>query len=252
MIDLSHVTFNIPVRIDTQHRLENVSLIVDYLNHHFKTNIIVCEEDKEKKLEHLSSKCIYHYIKSDNAHFHRTRILNMMARMSPTPIIVNYDTDVLFKVSEYVNAANVINTNYGDVCFPYNGQFFDVPRSFYSTINQTKSLDCVNLSSCGLLSPSSVGGAIFWNKNKFIEIGMENENFKSWGFEDNERIARCRKLGLRIIRTPDVLYHMAHDKSINSGPHSHFYWDNKNECVKVESMSTEDLKSYIKTWSWVN
>lgn len=252
MIDLSNVTFNIPVRIDTQHRLENVNLVVDYLNHHFKTNIIVCEEDKEKKLENLSSKCTYHYIKSDNSHFHRTRILNLMAKMSQTSIIVNYDTDVLFKVSEYVNAANVIDTNYGDVCFPYNGRFYDVPRSFYASINETKSLDGINLSSCGLLTSSSVGGAIFWNKNKFMEIGMENENFKSWGFEDNERIARCRRLGLRIIRTPDILYHIEHSKSTNSGPHNHFYWENQRECAKVEAMTAEEIKQYIKTWSWVS
>ena len=53
-IDLKDCTFAIPVRIDSNDRMENLQLILMYLTHHFDTNIIVIENDKESKLENLT------------------------------------------------------------------------------------------------------------------------------------------------------------------------------------------------------
>lgn len=50
MIDLSDVTFTIPIRIDSQARLENFIIVLTYLLENFQTNIIILEDDSEQKI----------------------------------------------------------------------------------------------------------------------------------------------------------------------------------------------------------
>jgi hypothetical protein len=103
----------------------------------------------------------------------------------------------------------------------------------------------------GCYNPNSVGGAIFYNKNKFIEYGMENENFISWGFEDIERGFRANMLGLKIARVAGILYHLNHPTSDNSSNVRHkAYIDNNRELNRVQSMNKFELQQYIKTWTW--
>lgn len=46
----------------------------------------------------------------------------------------------------------------------------------------------------------AVGGAIFVQTNKYLQAGMENEDFYGWGLEDGERHYRWLSFGYRIYR----------------------------------------------------
>ncbi len=73
----------------------------------------------------------------------------------------------------------------------------------------------------------------------------------SWGFEDNERINRLKKLGHDFCRVPGILIHLDHERSINSVPENPFYRGNMMEFNKINHMSRLDLENYVKTWSWL-
>ena len=250
--DLKDVTFTIPVRFDTNDRVENVTLIVDYLNHHFDTNIIVMEEAKEQKFSFLSDKVKYHFVKTDDPNLHRTKCLNDMAKISTTPIIVNYDTDVLFKVPNYLGAADLIRNGSAEMVFPYEGPFMECARvPYFERIRGSLSVDGIEKEELHCNHPTSVGGSIFWSKSTFMKIGMENQNFKSWGFEDNERMSRASKLGVVIKRTSGILYHMSHQRLTDSTPKNDYYINNQREFNKVNSMSKNQLEEYITNWSWL-
>lgn len=249
--DLKDVTFNIPIRFDTQDRIENLTLIVNYLNYHFYTNIIVLEEAKEKKFQFISSKCNYIFKKSDDPNFHRTKCLNHMAKISETKIIVNYDADVLFNAESYKKSANIIRDNESDMVFPYDGRFMECNREkYFNKIKETMDVSFINVGELHCNHPNSVGGCIFWNKDVFMNIGMENENFKSWGWEDNERIYRAKKFGVKVNRCDGVLYHMSHKRLDDSGPKNNHYNNNQKEYEKVNRMNKSELSNYIKTWEW--
>jgi predicted glycosyltransferase involved in capsule biosynthesis len=250
MIDLTDVTFNIPFKLDTPERLRNINIIINYINKHFKTNIIVCENDNEQKFKEVGN-FNYMFIPRGDYLMHRTHCLNVLAKKSNTPIIVNYDTDVLFPVAQYVQAVKVIRENKYDMVYPYDGRFIDLIEPHISNIKNNLSIDNITPSSGNLIHPRSVGGAIFWNKQKFIEGGMENERFISWGWEDDERLKRFGTLGYRISRIEGALYHLSHPRSANSANTEHdAYRNNEAEFHRISSLSKDALKQQVSTWEW--
>lgn len=250
MIDLSDVTFTIPFKLDTPERLRNIKIVIDYLNAHFKTNIIICENSDNKQFNETGN-YKYFYIPRGDYLMHRTHCLNVMAKMATTPIVVNYDTDVLFPIAQYVQSVKVIRENKYDMVYPYDGRFIDLIEPHITNIRNNLSVENLNPSSGNMIHPKSVGGAIFWNRAKFIEGGMENERFVSWGWEDNERLHRFGILGYRISRVEGVLYHLSHPRSPNSANTQHkAYYDNEVEYHRILSLSKDALRQQIATWGW--
>lgn len=251
MIDLKDVTFIIPILIDSEDRMNNYNIVINYLLKNFDTNIIVCESDKESHEDTLKRDGVnYMFIKNDGL-FHRTRLLNIMTKVAKTDIVVNYDIDVVFKPEQYIEARNAIKSGDFDICYPYGGNFMNVRKYYFNHIKENN-LDGIDLDQCEIANPNSLGGAIFFSKEKYLQVGLENENFVSWGFEDNERIDRVLKLGYKVSRTRGVLYHLEHKRTINCTPEQPKYNDNINEYNKVIKMSKDELIKYIKTWEWIN
>lgn len=258
-LDLLNVTFNIPIRYDSRERKENVELVIEYLLLHLNTHIIICEESREKKFAYLQDYgCKYIFLHSDNPHLHRTKCLNLLAKKSRTPVICNYDSDVLLPVQQYIAAVEHIEKNIYDACFPYDGKFYNVSRKYYKTIKDSLSLTMIDEKKCLLLNSSSIGGALFWNKKKFFAGGMENEKFIGWGYEDNELVERFTRLGFKIGRVDGSLFHLDHPRksvsSFNSLKKILGYFrepvlkNNKREFNRVKAMSKEELEEYIAGW----
>jgi predicted glycosyltransferase involved in capsule biosynthesis len=253
MIDFKDVTFIIPIRFDSEDRKRNFNITINFLEKNFDTNIIVMESDKasnEEFVKSISDKIHYVFEKTEDSLFHRTKMLNDMTKMSKTNIVVNYDIDVLFKPEQYVASRFALNSGV-DFVFPYKGKFYDIPVSYFETI-QNGDFNSVDLSSCTLFNPNSMGGAIFFNKDAYAKIGLENENFISWGHEDWERVGRIEKMGYKIYRVDGVLYHLTHHRTHNSSGSNPMYSHNGMEYQKIMAMSKEQLEEHIKTWNWAN
>lgn len=251
MIDLKDITFTIPFRYDSEDRIRNLRTVIAYLNKYFETNIHVMEESHERRFTD-TGKFQYTFIQTNDPFMHRTRCLNLMAKQATTPFIANYDTDALLPTRQYIESVFLLRNNAYDMIFPYGGKFINYIPPVLDKIVNNLSLDGVEEHHGHMIHPNSVGGAIFWNKQKFIECGMENENFKSWGFEDNERIVRFTRLGLRIWRVPGMLYHMNHPPSMNSANTStDQYQRNQTEFNKVNGMDAGMIRNYMKSWHWL-
>lgn len=264
-IDLTDVTFTIPIKIDSPDRSRNFIIGLQWILDNFDTNIIVFESDTEIRLNHKTHpahkiKSYYHY----SAKFHRTRYLNEMAKITTTPIIVNQDVDVMFKPSQILKSVEKIRNNELDGVFPYNGDFIDMSSETiqklrmgqvtFDSINRTTDRIIgydtraeLNKGSCG---GASVGGCVIWDREKFIEGGMENENFISYGFEDNERVYRFETLGYKLGRVDGDLYHMSHSRGKDSFVNHDHYESNHNELKRVMKMDKDELKQEIGKWSW--
>lgn len=255
MIDLKDMTFTLPIRLDTEERKRNLITTVKYLNKHFDTLIRVYEESPVAEVAPLIAqhglKCIYKYIPSTSPLMCRTKLLNLMARDSTTPFIANYDVDVLLKVPQILNSVVSLRKDYIKMIYPYNGQFIDIHGPVLENVINNLNVEQLTPQSGNLIHPHSLGGAVFWNKNTFFNIGLENENFVSWGYEDNERFVRASKLGVVMARADGCLFHMHHPPSVNSANTSHKpFFDNQKEFEKINQMSPQQLRSYVESWSW--
>jgi len=240
--DISDMTFTIPIRIDNEERLSHLITIVKKITDKFNTNILIGElsgnETKELKRFCRFNNCGYVYFKSDAPYFHRTKLLNDLARITTTPFIANLDADIAMDTDAIITGVDCLrHTNYNMV-IPYNGTVIDI-------ISKTTS-NITNRNACG--------GVVFWEKEHFFRFGMENEHFIDWGYEDNERVVRARKLGLLIRKLHGYkLYHLHHNTSKNHDTPMMLEYRNNNEKEfgKVMKMKKTELIKYIKTWTWL-
>lgn len=251
--DLSDVTFMIPLKIDSPDRINNLNIVTTYLRHNFNTKIIIAEQDGTPKVPDILCKTLYdtyiHY-KCAETHFHKTRLVNAMAKHAQTPIVAMYDSDILFTPNQYLTAVNKLRADEVDFIYPFNGKVINIKRNFIPKVLETLSFNFVG-SRVTNNKALATGGSVFYNRNRFIGGGMMNENFISYGPEDGEQDARFRKLGYRTHRVSLPLYHLDHIRTINSMEDHVHSRQNWAEIAKIRRLNAHELRQYISTWSWI-
>lgn len=246
VLSLKMVTFVIPIKCDSNDRIFNLELIIDYLRKNFDTNIIVGEAETSIP-GRLQGKCDS-YIKYYIPKFHRAYILNQMYKEVKTPIICNYDADVLFEKEKYLDSANLILHDGYDIVYPYSGRFMDVSKVHHKRIRDELDITFLVNIEHNVRHHNSLGGAYFFNSNLLYKGIMENEKFKSWGCEDRERYYRYSILGFKIKRVPGDLYHLVHYRDKSCYINSPGCKEGEKEFNKVSHMNKEEILSYMYTW----
>jgi hypothetical protein len=91
---------------------------------------------------------------------------------------------------------------------------------------------------------SDYGWAQFFNRQVYINGGMENENFVAYSPEDKERFYRFTTLGYNVGRINDYVYHLEHVRGQNSWFDNPYMNSNNNEWEKIQNMNCEQLIEY--------
>lgn len=285
MIDLSNVTFIIPLRIDTDDRLRNIILITSFLLNKFKCKVIIKESDEMSKfntwaLPKINSICDttnlkYIFEENHEDNFHRTRLLNEMVLMTETDIVVNYDTDIVLPISSYVKAKEMIDSGECDVVYPYKfgeyserkvlpktrvededdlKNFFNAPfvKKFISNF-EPEVLDeyygyAQNVNGIGW---AEYGMVQFFKTEVYKKGYLENENFIAYAPEDVERHHRWKLLGYNIGRVDSHAYHLEHKRTENSGFNNPFMQKNNELWEYLKGLSKEQVIEYYENQEYV-
>jgi hypothetical protein len=247
-LDCSDLTFTIPVMHDSHDRKKNLDLSLCHLQKHIKAEFMI-GECKSSDFSYMSAWATYrHY---DHTEFHRTKMLNDMANEATTPFIANWDADIFIPPMQIWLTVEKLR-NGSQMVYPYDGRFARMDRfPWFKNIESTVDIGTVSDNTLsGRAIKESVGGAVCWNKEAFIEYGMENEYMISYAPEDVERYERAHKLGCKIENVGGCLYHMDHFK----GP------DSSNKCVhfprskalleSYRKMTADELRKEVDGWSW--
>lgn len=248
-IPLKDMTFTVPVLMDHSDRQENFDLSLFMLQSAFDTNFIVCEQGGNEF--EYAAKWV-NYVRFHAKNFHRTKMLNDMCGLADTPYIANWDCDVIIPPMQVYLAVEKLRAG-ADMVFPYDGQFARMKRQeWFGLIQKYKDIGVVkNTPFKGReIGHNSVGGAVMFNRDAFIDGGMENENMVSFGPEDCERHDRFKKLGYDIQRVGGALFHLNHHVGVNSSPLNPFFADNEKEIETIRGMEADALRKYIDTWTW--
>ena len=96
------------------------------------------------------------------------------------------------------------------------------------------------------LSNSTIGWTQFVNRQKYIDSYMMNENFVSWGCEDDEFYFRMSTLGNRIARVEDYVYHLEHSRTENSWFSNPNFNNNWQLWHKIKTFDRNQLIQYYK------
>ena len=274
--DLKKCTFIIPLRIETEDRMRNIVTTLIYLTRLFDTNIIVKEVDKEsiylrevqplleQALEPEMLSCINHiFEKNDEFTFHRTKILNDMLWMVDTPVVVNYDSDIILPVETYIYATNMISKGWvhpdaegGEpvkIVYPYgfgNYQFqcHVGDNEVTNFINSGFNFEYFN----GHMRQwdAKYGFCQFVDTEEYRKLGGENENFIAYGYEDDERYFRFNLLS-SVARINDYVYHLEHGRTKNSWFNNPHCEDNKKLWENLKVKGKESLLKYYKNVDYI-
>jgi len=248
-VDLKNNTFIIPIKIDSQDRLENFSITFDFLNKNFKTNIIILEADTEPKIkEKINKNVTYIFYPTEENFFHRTKYLNIMLNLSKTKCVCNYDIDVLLPQKSYIIAYDMIINKNIDLVYPfhYGNLQHEINRSgkiVFKNKYKFEDLKDENFSLKNYLS--EFGHCQFFNREAYILNGMENEYFISYGPEDKERYERFNKLG-KTIKFIDgyPVYHLEHYRGQDSSEKNFYFHQNWSLYQYLKSLTSDETKEF--------
>ncbi len=264
---IENTTFVVPLRIESTDRLRNVIVSTCYLLENTDATVIIKEVDtastfavtalpqiRECVGDKNAEKLLSVFEKSDDKFFHRTRILNDMTMMSTTPVVVNYDCDILLPLSSYEDSEKLIMDGTYDVVYPYGDgnwqyQVFADDDLVSGFINDEYNLSVLEQKS--KIYDAKYGFCQFFNREKYIEGGLENENFIAYGYEDNERWYRFNTMGYNVGRLDAHIYHLEHARTANSWFTNPYIEKNKNLYERIQGMNREELKEYYSNLDYV-
>ena len=271
MIDLKDTTFIIPVKIESDDRLRNVITVCCFLLENFDTKVILKEVDTESVFKESALPQISEYVEDsiknlthvhqvpDDSVFYRMRYLNEMLAMVETDVVANYDSDVLLPIDTYVKAQEMCKGEY-DLVYPFGfgtqenqvkwqKKVFASDELVSDFLNQN--FDFSIFENHSQKDRAQWGHAQFFKRTSYIKGGMENENFKAWGPEDEEKHYRFPKLGYNIGRVIDWVYHLEHSRGDDSERTNIYFHDNLKLMEDIRSLSGEELKNYYNTQEYL-
>jgi len=261
--DGSDLSVVLPVRIEHRDRQENLETVLRYFARFFAASqIVVVESDAEPCLERLgvAQNGVYRFLAgAHDGHLHKTKLLNLGARLAERPLVAFYDTDVLFR-PEAIQAVLQGLRNRTSLAFgiPYNGVQLDVRgpdkarlcRDFDFSIFpclETAALHANYGHDAVCWNPEGVGGATFFKRQVYLDAGGYNERFMGCYWEDYEIVARFTIMGYPPFRISDAnLYHLYHERT-NLGQQDPLWYANEAEYNRVLAMSPDELRTYIQT-----
>lgn len=255
MVDLKDTTFIIPVKIEHEDRYRNAKVVLGFLNKYFQTNVYIYEasstgHSKLDFLDSLNNLKIKTWLVPETTAFHRTKYLNEMLEEVITPVVVNYDIDVIFDPLNLQECQRLIRDEGVDVIYPYEngqGQFQVLPNFNYEGfIENNFSLVYIKPPQPPLhLWTAECGHCIFFKTETYKKWGGENEGFVAYGPEDKERMYRFQQLGCNVQwRTGHKVYHFEHHRGNDSWVTNPHFRDNWVLYDFLRSLSAEDLSKY--------
>lgn len=258
-INLKNFTFIIPVKIESEDRRRNAEVVLNFLNSNLDTNIFIYEAGSEviPSIFEVNSENVryFHQDLDSDAPFHRTKYLNHMIKNVQTEFTINYDVDVVLDLSVYRNLEEIMASGNVDLLFPYGLDNFtkqvnniaiiagdlinniEYKDNFYNILESNHWVDLSLVGFCQVFKTSS-----------YIEGGMEDENFISWGPEDRERYHRFCTLGYNVKYLDDIyIYHLNHVRTPDSSCSNVFFEHNWDLFRRIERMSVEEYWQYVNS-----
>ena len=272
--DLSECTFIMPLRIESADRMRNVITTIIYLLRNFDTKVIVKEVDVEsifeqsvqpaleEALEDFQLEGLTHiFEQSDDYTFHRTKIINDMLWMVDTPVVANYDCDILLPKTSYPYAVNMIlngheledGTKYYPKCvYPYGegtyqAQLYTNDEEVTKFINQKFDFEVFQK---WRAYDAKFGFVQFFDTEEYKRLGGENEGFIAYGYEDDERFYRFNMLS-KVARMNERIFHLEHKRTSNSWFNNPKIEANRSLWEKLKGCGKDELDFYYKNAPYV-
>ena len=243
------LSFIIPVRVDCPARMDNLRTVL-YILETTGCRIFIIEADSEPRLQNMEwmRDIEYEFIGDTNPLFRRTMYINKLLSKVETEMVGVWDADVLVKTEQIAETIQLIERGC-TISYPYNGEFVMLDENMSKRIRKNTDLDWLDRHNLPTFrGRRSCGGAFIVDRKRYLICGAENEHYKGWGLEDEERRHRVEIMGYETkwIST-GKLYHLYHPIGNNSQ-----FWSEetalqmRQEFVKECCFDKNEMEYYIR------
>lgn len=264
-LDLINCAIIIPVSIDSEERQDHLRFLLRYFPLFFSNyKMIVVEYGKNSKIHGNDKVGFEHIFIEGDDFFSTSKMSNIGVSQIQTPYFIKFDVDAFIHPQALFIALETLKKDPDQAfIFPYNGVSFnileplrqelltncDLSQLPYIEAEQANTLNTPHLI---LKNSHSTGLIHLFRTTIFKSLGGYNEEFKGWGYEDDEIVQRFSICG----HPPKWLagfnaFHFNHPRNILDNENLHKQQVIKNHLLSnfISTLNSEEIKDYIKIWS---
>lgn len=255
---MNDLTFIIPIRVDSEDRLNNCHAILRFLTSSFPdSEILLIEQDETSKTDQIVSDfpSVKKLFVFNAGRFSKSNAINLGILSAKRDFICMYDTDVLIHPEAMSKAVSILRRRISRVVIPFNLICVDVSGASKAMLASSldierygRIMNLLHLPTNGDLTARIVNGGIMVADREVLLLeGGYNKKMISYGWEDTEFLKRFDKLGYYSLLLSDYnLVHLDHKRGTDSQINE-MYEHNRLECEKVAAMDRKLLQRYVET-----
>ena len=189
---MSEVEFVFPYRKDSEEREQNLNKCLEYYGRYFKdSRFVISEQGTTQTLNQTEHD--YIFTQKDLPH-NQAMTINTGVNSCTKKIVCVVDSDIILLNYYNIYLATREMFIYGmEYCLPY--------------------FHCVDIPNFNYRSPwegMCIGGIYLVDRQKFVDVGLNDESFEGWGREDDHRHIKLMNNGFKFKRFDGYIIHMDH------------------------------------------
>lgn len=219
-------------------RLQNLRKVLEWINGFGGVEVLIIEQDKHSKISNLNLKAKHIFLKS-NMPYNKSWSFNIALKYAKSNIIVYADSDLIMDPNKFIEALNSLNQY--EMISPYNSVIDLTSQETSLPFDQMIQIDRPGRGENDIQKVPLCGGICIFRKDALMKIGGWNEDFISWGGEDDAQSIMVKNF-LTWKEFPAKCYHLYHDRT---QPDLKYYQRNLQILQKISQMSKDQLSKLI-------
>jgi cellulose synthase/poly-beta-1,6-N-acetylglucosamine synthase-like glycosyltransferase len=222
-------------------RLNNLRRVIDWVNGFSGVEVLLIEQDKHTKISHLNLPAKHIFIKS-NVPYNKSWSFNVALKYAKSNIIVYGDSDLIMDPHKFIEAIKVVADGC-EMVSPYNSVVDLTPQESNMSFEEILKINRIGRGEAAndIEKVPLCGGICLFRKEALVKIGGWNEDFLSWGGEDDSQSFVVKNF-LNWKEMTAKCYHLYHDRT---QPDLKYYQRNLQLLQKISQMSKEQLQKMI-------
>lgn len=189
-------------------RLQNLRRVLDWINGFANVEVILVEQDKHSKISHLNLKAKQIFTRSELP-FNKSHAFNVGVKHSNSNIIVFGDSDLIMDPNQFILALNSISQY--EMVNPYHTVIDLTQQESTLPFEQMVSINRPGRGETDIQKVPLCGGICLFRKDAIMKIAGWNEDFFSWGGEDDFQSLKVKNF-LTWTELQAKCYHLYHER----------------------------------------
>lgn len=219
-------------------RLQNLRRVLDWINGFANVEVIIVEQDRHSKINHLNLKAKHIFTRCDLP-FNKSHAFNVGIKNSTSNLIVFGDSDLIMDPNQFIAALTAMNQY--EMVNPYHTVIDLTQQESTLPFEQMIQINRPGRGETDIQKVPLCGGICLFRKESIMRIAGWNEDFIGWGGEDDFQSIKVKQL-LNYTELQAKCYHLYHERV---QPDMKWYQRNLQILNKTANMDKSQLQRVI-------